>query len=321
VVHESLPEFRRYLRAKARALDLPILAGYDLFSPIGSTDAAWTFDCATTFILEQFRTFSPGLEALAQRAVREHWIDAAPRLGKVGGAFCVHVGGGHSRVLVNYAPRFKSVGTLAHELGHAYHHYLLGTRATLLQQTTPLTLAETAGTFCELLVQQAAVDRAVGREKLVMLDAWLQTACLLVVDATISLEFERELCTRRAERDVSADELSELTLDIQGRMYGDAVDHRQLFPYLWAEVPQLYVGAFYSFPYTFGFLFGVGLYAQYKANPSVFRIQYEDFLASTGRGTARELAIKLGLDIGDPAFWRSSLQEIVRVTDAFEALV
>jgi pepF/M3 family oligoendopeptidase len=320
-VDEALPHFRRYLCAKARALDVPVLAGYDLFAPIGAPGPSWTFDAAATFIRDQFGAFSPNLQELAERAFREGWIDAEPRLGKAGGAFCLHVGHGESRVLVNYTPTFKSVSTLAHELGHAYHHHLLGTRATPLQQTTPLTLAETAGTFCELLVQRAALDRADPNDCLTMLDAWLHTACLLVVDATTSLLIEKELCARREARELSAEELTELALRVQRNMYGDTVDEGTLFPYLWAEVPQFYVGSFYTFPYTFGFLFGVGLYALYRTDPEGFQARYDEFLASTGQLTAEDLAGRLGLDIRSPDFWRSSLVQIRQDIDRFEALV
>ena len=152
------PDFRRYLRAKARALGLPRLAWYDLFAPVGSQSTAWTYTAAEDFIVSQFSAFSDRLAGLARRAFQEHWIDAEPRTGKRDGAFCMAVRGEESRILANYSPTFEAVSTLAHELGHAYHNLNLAPR-TMLQQQTPMTLAETASTFCETIVERAALAR------------------------------------------------------------------------------------------------------------------------------------------------------------------
>src|SRR5437870_10262482 len=201
---ESFPDFRRYLRAKARALHTrsdgaggsPGLAWYDLFAPVGGSAREWEYDEGTQFVVEQFSTYSPRLGELAARAFRENWIDAEPRDGKVGGAFCMRLRKGESRVLTNYKPGFGGVCTLAHELGHAYHNLNLAER-TMLQRSTPMTLAETASTFCETIITHAALERVSPDEQLLILEASLQDACQIVVDISSRFIFEQSVLQRR----------------------------------------------------------------------------------------------------------------------------
>src|SRR5205085_42181 len=157
--HESFPDFRRYLRAKARALGLERLAWYDLFAPIGSEDRVWSFDESASCSVEQFGAYSARLADFAARAFREHWIDAEPRAGKIDGACCAWLRRDESRVFANYKAAFSGVSTLAHELGHAYHNLNLVQR-TMLQRSTPMTLAETASIFCETIIRNAALHNA-----------------------------------------------------------------------------------------------------------------------------------------------------------------
>ena len=162
-MREALPAYHRYLRAKARLLGVDRLAGYDLMAPVAEP-AVWPFDASRDFIVEQFTAFSPKLGALAQRAFAERWIDAGPRVGKDGGAFCTAIQGDESRILANYLPVFSWTSILAHELGHAYHNFVVVERKrTFLQAspdfgpaTFPMTLAETASTICETIVQRGA---------------------------------------------------------------------------------------------------------------------------------------------------------------------
>ena len=161
---EFFPHFQRYLKAKAALLGLDACAWYDLFAPVTTSEAAhtWSFPEAREFILDQFGSFSTGLHELAKRAFDESWIDAEPRDGKRGGAFCMWTGGDTSRILSNYQPAYGGVSTLAHELGHAYHNRCLAAR-TDLQRRTPKTLAETASTFNQLIVRNARCARPILR--------------------------------------------------------------------------------------------------------------------------------------------------------------
>ena len=319
---ESFPDFRRYLRAKARALGVSALAWYDLFAPVGASGRAWSFDESAAFVIEQFGTYSERMRAFAERAFRERWIDAEPRPGKEDGAFCMWLVGDQSRVLANFKPAFGGMSTLAHELGHGYHNMCLAPR-TLLQRATPMTLAETASIFCETIVRQAALQRAAASERIEILEASLQGSCQIVVDITSRFLFESAVFERRQARELSVAELGELMLESQRQTYSDGLDAAALHPYMWAAKSHYYSPSrsFYNFPYMFGLLFGLGLYARYTADPEGFKAGYDELLSSTGLADAATLAARFDIDIRTPAFWRASL-DIIRADIAqFEELV
>ncbi len=317
---EAFPDFRRYLRAKSRALKVPALAWFDLFAPVGGASREWAYEEGTQFVVDQFNTYAPRLGDLAAQAFRENWIDAEPRDGKVGGAFCMRLRGGESRVLTNYKPGFGAVSTLAHELGHAYHNLNLAGR-TMLQRSTPMTLAETASTFCETIVKNAALQRVTPGEQIMILEASLQDACQIVVDISSRFIFEQSVLERRQKRELSADEFCGLMLDAQRQTYGDGLDQSLLHPYAWAAKSHYYGPLFYNYPYMFGLLFGLGLYARYRADADRFKAGYDDLLSSTGLGDAQELAARFGIDVRSAEFWRGSLNVIKADIDRFEGLV
>jgi len=318
----TFPDFRRYLHAKARALDLPALAWYDLFAPIGESSRVWDFGEAMEFLLDQFGAYSPRLRGFGARALAERWIDAEPRPGKYTGAFCMSLRADESRILSNYRPTYDGMSTLAHELGHGYHNFNLAGR-TQLQRDTPMTLAETASIFCETIVRHAAMERADRQEQIAILEASLQNDCQIVVDITSRFLFETSVFEERRQRELSIDELNELMLDAQRQTYGDGVDKELLHPYMWAVKGHYYSTGlpYYNFPYMFGLLFGLGLYARYQRDPEGFKAGYDDLLSSTGLADAATLASRFGIDIRTPDFWRSSLDIIRADVDQFESLI
>jgi oligoendopeptidase F len=258
----------------------------------------------------------------AGRAFREQWIDAEPRNGKRDGAYCMPIRRDESRVFTNYKPSYGGVSTLAHELGHAYHNMIRSERTTL-QKTTPMALAETASIFCETIIRHAAMQTASPQDQITILAESIQDSCQVVVDISSRFIFESRLFDKRRERELTIDELCALMLDAQKETYGDGLDQTKLHPYMWAVKPHYYrVGlSFYNFPYMFGLLFGLGLYAQYRQDPEAFQRNYDDLLSSTGMDDAATLAARFGIDIRTPAFWRSSL-DIIRADIAeFERLV
>jgi len=321
-VADSFPDFHRYLRAKARALGLDSLAWFDLYAPLGDPGGAWSFERARAFIEDHFGSFSPLLLDTARRAFAEAWIDAEPRQGKVGGAFCMWIRQGESRVLANFVPTYSGMSTLAHELGHAYHNRTRAGRS-ILQRRTPSTLAETASIFCETLVGDAAYQAAGAAERLSILESFLQTACAVVVDIAGRFRFEQWVFERRQERELSPDELCGLMLEAHRQTYGDGLDPSTYHPYMWAVKPHYYSGSasFYNYPYTFGLLFGLGLFAIYRESSNGFAERYEDLLSRTGMATAADLARDFGLDLRTPGFWRASLDMIRERIARFEALV
>jgi pepF/M3 family oligoendopeptidase len=324
----SFPDFRRYLQAKAGLLGHATnqLPWWDLFAPVGDPALAEvTWDEATDEVLRAFGSYSPMLSGLAERAFEDRWVDAGSRDGKRGGAFCMQVRGGESRVMMNFAGTFDSVSTLAHELGHAYHNANLADR-TPMQRQTPMALAETASIFCETILVQSGLAGAEPAKRLALLDTDLTGATQVVVDIHSRFLFEREVCERRADRTLSATDLCEQMTEAQLATYGDGLDPEVLHPYMWAVKPHYYSSAYYNWPYTFGLLFGIGLYARYTEDPERFRQGYDDLLASTGLADAAELTSRFGIDVRDEAFWTSSLDvvrgriaEFVTLADNFDA--
>jgi pepF/M3 family oligoendopeptidase len=325
-MQDSFPVFRRYLRGKAARLGHAALPWWDLMAPVvtsGAGERHFTFAQAEAFIVQQFSQFSGRLAGLAQRAFANRWIDAEPRSGKRGGAFCMWVPGvNESRVLCNFDGSLDQLFTIGHELGHAFHNEC---EAGLLplQTLTPMTLAETASTFCETLITEAALAGAASpAEELSILETFLVGATQVVVDITSRFMFEQEVFERRAQAELSADDFCEIMLRAQRATYGDGIDGRYLHPYMWACKPHYYRSelAFYNYPYAFGLLFGIGLYALYQSRGPAFVADYEALLASTGHTAPAELAARFGIDLRQPQFWRDSLAVIEKRIDRYLAL-
>jgi pepF/M3 family oligoendopeptidase len=315
-IDEALPDYQRYLKTKARFLGLSQLAGYDLFAPVGE-QSDWPFDTARDFIIEQFTSASPRLGALAARAFAEQWIDAGPRPGKDGGAFSFPVGDDESRIFLNYLPVYGWMSTLAHELGHSYQTaVVVEAGRTMLQAPAdvaaptvfPMALAETASTFCEALVQQEVREQVTGAEEVALLDGWLQSLTLSVFGILPYFLFEQDVFATRRQRELAAQEIEALMISARRRVTGDAVDPDTLPSTSWVA-PHFFIDTlcFYNFPYAFGMLFSVGLIAARERDPEGFFARFDTLLADSGMREAADLAAPFGIDLRDPAFWRTSL--------------
>jgi oligoendopeptidase F len=318
---ESFPDFRRYWQLKAKLLGREHLPWWDLFAPIGSSTQSWEYGDSTKFIIEQFGTYSQRMSEFAARAFRENWVDAEPRPGKEGGAYCMAVIRDESRILSNYSPSYGGMSTLAHELGHAYHNLNESTR-TMLQRGTPSTLAETASIFCETIIRSAALAQATEQEQIAILESSLQDSAQVVVDISNRFLFEAAVFESRAQHELSIDDFNTLMLDAQKETYGDGLDPNALHPYMWAVKSHYYDAghAFYNFPYMFGLLFGLGLYARYLENENEFKTGYDELLSMTGMADAATLAARFGIDLRSIDFWRASLALIVNDIDRLAAL-
>jgi oligoendopeptidase F len=186
-----------------------------------------------------------------------------------------------------------------------------------------MTLAETASIFCQTIIRDAALADAEREDQLMIVEGSLQDACQVVVDITSRFLFEQGVFEKREEHELSIDALSELMLDSQRKTYGEGLDPEYLHPYMWAVKPHYYRSglSFYNFPYMFGLLFGLGLYARYLNDPETFRADYDDLLSSTGLGDAADLAKRFGIEIRESDFWRESLNIVRADIDLFESLV
>ncbi len=316
---ESFPDFHRYYKAKARLFGKDRLPWWDLSAPVGAGGKRWDWDQTATFIVDQFQTYSDPLATLAARAFLERWIDAEPREGKRSGGFCMGLQRDESRILVNFTNSFLDVATVAHELGHAYHNVNLATR-TPLQRSTPMALAETASTFCETIVTSAMLAEAADNERLGILNGDLVRDSQIVVVIHSRFLFEQRVCEARQKRELSASELCKMMCEAQLEVLGDSVDPNALHPYMWAVSPHYYGLPFYNWPYTFGLLFGLGLYKRYEDDPDRFRAGYDDLLSSTGMDDAAGLCARFDIDVRSADFWRSSLDVIRERIAEFERL-
>ena len=227
-----------------------------------------------------------------------------------------------SRILCNYDGSLDQVSTLAHELGHAYHNECQVGK-TILQRPTPMTLAETASIFNQTIITDALLAQATDPdEELAILEGFLSDAAQVIVDIYSRYLFEKEVFERRAEAELSADDFCEIMLRAQKETYADGLDPQHLHPYMWAWKPHYYRTdlSFYNFPYAFGLLFGLGLYAVYQERGDSFLPEYDELLRSTGEGTAADLASRFGLDIRQRSFWEASLKVIEERIEHYQAL-
>ncbi len=322
-MRESLPTFRRYFHAKARALGLERLSFYDLFAPVGEFTTTWSFEAAIEFIGEQLASFDSEQAQFVADAAASAWIDAEPRAGKVGGAYCIDFPlAGESRILSNFDGSYDEVVTLAHELGHAWHSHEMRDLPAA-QRHYPMTLAETASIFSETLFFYNAVARSEGVEELYIIEQFLQGAGQVIVDILSRFDFERALMERRSTGELPVRQLCEMMTDAQKGTYGDGLNVDELHPYMWAVKGHYYRQdlAFYNFPYAFGQLFGLGLYDRYEREPDGFSARYRTILRETGRRDAVAVTRSAGCDIESKVFWRSAMKRIAGLVDRFEELV
>ena len=298
---EYLPKFWQYLKTKGKLLGHEKgLPWYELFAPVGSDTAAFTVEEARDFLLQQFATFDDELTAMAKRAFDEEWIDFYPRDGKRGGAFCSSVQAiGESRILANFDGTSAAVTTLAHELGHAFHNLCIRDHRPL-NHSYSMPVAETASTFNECVVMNAAIAAAKTREeKLGLIESQLQKITQVICDIYSRYRFEAKVFENRQTRFMDADTLCEFMIEAQKQSYGDGLDHEYLHPFMWVNKQHYYGPVYYNFPYAFGALFSRGLYAKYEKEGAAFVKTYKKLLHTTTVASAEDTALVAGIDLTD----------------------
>ena len=314
---EYLPKFWQYLKAKAKALGHENgLPWYDLFAPLGEASTTFTTEDARDYLVKQFSTFDEQLTKMVARAFDEAWIDFYPRDGKRGGAFCSSIRTiGQSRILTNFDGMFTDVVTLAHELGHAFHNQCIRDHRPL-NHGYSMPLAETASTFNECVVMNAAIESAANRdERIALIESQLQDATQIICDIYSRYRFETMVFANREQKFMNADALCDFMKEAQKQSYGDGLDHDCLHPFMWVCKSHYYGPTFYNFPYAFGGLFARGLYAQYVKEGPSFVGKYKKLLYTTTVATAEDVAKVADIDLTDKDFWRGALQTIADQID------
>ncbi len=321
-VREAYPRLsHRYYAMKARWFGKDKLDTWDRNAPLPEADdrtIAWPE--AREMVLSSYSDFSPRLGELAARFFDNAWIDAPVRAGKAPGAFSHPVvPSAHPYVLLNYQGRTRDVMTLAHELGHGVHQILAAPNGALMAPT-PLTLAETASVFGEMLTFRRLLDEAPdARTRRVMLAAKVEDMINTVVRQIAFYTFERRVHTERREGELTLERLGEIWLDVQVESLGPAVRLNEGYDIFWSYIPHFINSPFYVYAYAFGDCLVNSLYGVYEANPAGFEDKYIALLAAGGTRHHSELLAPFGLDAREPAFWQKGLEVIEGLIDELAA--
>lgn len=322
-VREAFPRLsHRYYKIKAGWLNLDKMQHWDRNAPLPEqVDKAIGWDEARSTVLDAYRGFAPEMANVAERFFNESWIDAPVREGKSPGAFShPTVPSAHPYVLLNYLGKPRDVMTLAHELGHGVHQVLAAEQGALMAQT-PLTLAETASVFGEMLTFQSLLANANSKtERKAMLAQKVEDMLNTVVRQIAFYLFEREVHEARRNGELTSDELGEIWLSVQRECLGPAFDLGDDYKPYWSYIPHFIHSPFYVYAYAFGDCLVNSLYAVYQGSETGFQEKYFDMLRAGGSKHHSELLKPFGLDARDPTFWQKGLTMISSMIDELENL-
>ncbi|WP_417828270.1 M3 family oligoendopeptidase [Thalassospira sp.] len=312
----------RYYRLKAKWFGVDQLDYWDRNAPLPDDDDRQVdWDTARSTVLKAYGEFSPELAAVGQKFFDNPWIDVPPRAGKSSGAFAhPTVPSAHPYLLLNYHGKTRDVMTLAHELGHGVHQVLAGEQGYFLSDT-PLTLAETASVFGEMLTFQSMLRSETDpKMKRIMLAGKVEDMLNTVVRQIAFFEFEKRVHEKRREGELTVDEICDIWIAVQHESLGDAIRYEDEYKYYWSYIPHFIHSPFYVYAYAFGDCLVNSLYDVYQGAEDGFQQKYLDMLKAGGTKRHKELLAPFGLDASDPAFWQRGLNMIKRMIDELEEL-
>ncbi|WP_432287070.1 M3 family oligoendopeptidase [Aminobacter sp. BA135] len=312
----------RYYKMKAKWLGMEVMNHWDRNAPLPETPQATIgWDDAKDTVLTAYQRFSPEMAEIARDFFDRRWIDAPVRPGKAPGAFAhPTVPSAHPYVLLNYMGKPRDVMTLAHELGHGVHQVLAAGQGALMA-STPLTLAETASVFGEMLTFRSLLDRTTDkRERKAMLAQKVEDMINTVVRQIAFYEFERKVHSERKNGELTSDQLGQFWLEVQAESLGPAIKLREGYEVFWSYIPHFIHSPFYVYAYAFGDCLVNSLYAVYQNAERGFQDKYFEMLRAGGTKHHSELLKPFGLDATDPAFWQKGLAVISSLIDELEAL-
>lgn len=321
-VDEAYPRLsHRYYALKAKWLGLEKLEHWDRNAPLPGVlkdDLSWQEGCA--IVREAYTGFDPALGTLVERFLNNPWIDAAAVPGKSSGAFAHPVTPSvHPYILMNYHGRARDVMTLAHELGHGVHQILAGETQGYLNASTPLTLAETASVFGEMLTFQSLLERETdpARRRL-LLASKVEDMLNTVVRQVAFYQFEVKVHDERARGELSSERLGEIWREVQERSLGPVFNFTPDYDHYWSYIPHFVHSPFYVYAYAFGDCLVNALYGVYRAEPEGFAEKYRIMLQAGGTLRHKELLAPFGLDASQPDFWKTGLDVISGLIDQLE---
>jgi oligoendopeptidase F len=302
--------FVKYLDRKAELLGLEKLSWYDVDAPLSSANSKMSYDESAQFIVEHFRSLAPKMADFSEKAFLKGWIEAEDRSGKRPGGFCTGFPTKkETRIFMTFSGTPSNVSTLAHELGHAFHSDVLK-ELPYYATNYAMNVAETASTFAEMIVADAAVTNAKTKEeKVALLEDKAQRSVAFFMNIHARFLFETRMYEERKNGQLSVERLCELMEEAQKEAFNGAL--AEYHPYFWASKLHFYITdvPFYNFPYTFGYLFSAGIYAKAKEEGPSFEEKYIALLQDTGKMEVEELAQKhLGIDITKQDFWLKGIE-------------
>ncbi len=320
-VSDNKQPFVSFLKKKQQLLQLDELAWQDIDAPlsVGDHDAmTFTYDEACDFIINHFSAF-PKLTAFTKHALENRWVEAEDRHDKRPGGYCTSLPEfDESRIFMTFTGSASDTSTLAHELGHAFHSHVL-TDIPYLNQHYAMNVAETASTFAETIIANATIQSARSdEEKLSLLNNKLEGATAMFMNIHARFIFEDNFYKARKDGVVSHEQLSELMTEAQKEAFHGALD--TYHPHFWSSKLHFFIDdvPFYNFPYTFGYLFSLGIYAEYLKAPVNFEEKYIALLKDTGAMTVEDLAMKhLGVDVTKVDFWAEGVKLMTKDVDQF----
>ena len=313
---------RDYFALKAKLLQLPRLALYDQYAPVGKEVTAFPYAQAQQTILEAFAAFDPTFRQIAGEFFAKNWIDAEIRNGKRSGAFCASPSPQlHPYVLCNYDDNLRDVMTVAHELGHGLHG-CLSRKQNYFNYDTPLTTAETASVFAEMLVfDHMLAQQTDPQVRIALLAGKIEDIFATVFRQNVLTRFEELAFSARKESRLTPEKLGSLWLEANGKYYGSAVDMPDGYRWGWSYIPHFIHSRFYCYSYVFGQLLVLALYRMYKDQGKSFVPKYIALLEAGGSDTPDALLKPLGVDIHNAEFWQKGFEEIHGLTSKLNALV
>ena len=313
---------RRYYGFKARLLGLDRLYDYDRYAPVFPDQSAWDWTRCRGIVQDAYGDFDVRAGEIVREFFEGAWIDAEPRLGKRGGAFCSGtVPSAHPYIMVNYTDRIRDVMTVAHELGHGIHQYL-ARKVGYLQYYSPKTLAETASVFGEMLVFHRLMEIETDpKVRLGLLCSKLEDAFATVFRQVVLTRFEQKLhAARREEGELPPERMDALWMEANRPMYGDTVELTGDYSCWWMYIPHFIHSPFYCYAYSFGELLVLALYQQYREEGQAFISRYFELLSSGGSEPPDVLLSRLGVDVADPGFYQGGIQILRNMLDEAEDL-
>lgn len=319
VISKYKQPFSNYLKRKAEMIGGSSMKAYNFWAPSTKSNQEIGFDEAAALITEHFSQFGTELEGFARQAFSEGWIEAEDRPNKSAVPFCAGFPlTGESRVFMTFSGTFLNVLTLVHELGHAFHNHAMKS-VNGLNKRYPLSIAETASTFSEMIIFDAAMKKANSKEeKLFILDEKLKRSVMNFMNIHSRFLFEQRFYEERSEGIVSSERLNRLMEESINEAYDGSLEQPSIYSWVWTPHYYITQSPFYNFPYTFGYLFALGIYAKAKEKGKEFEKDYLNLLRDSGSMTVEDLVMKhLGEDITSEEFWEKGMELCVRDAEEF----